>query len=69
MDLGIRNMSLAVWVANDEKQAIPNITHIQVQTSIISLSLANKFILSTVFLQLEYSYPPQPPQKKEKDET
>ena len=37
--------------------------------SIISLSLANKFTLSTVFLQLEYSYPPQPPQKKEKDET
>lgn len=65
----IHNVSFRARAANDEKQAIPNITYVQVWKSILSPSLANIFILSTVFLQLEYSHPPQPPLKKAKDET
>lgn len=53
----------------DGKQAIPNITHVQVHKTNLLLGLANVFTLSTVFLKLEYAYLPQPPQKKEKDET
>lgn len=58
MNSWIHNVSLGAWAVMDEKQAIPNITYIQVQKPILSLSLANIFTLSAVFLQLEYYYPP-----------
>lgn len=53
----------------DKKQATPIITYIQIQKPILSLGLANIVTLSTVSSQLECYYPPEPPLKKEKDET